>query len=157
MLVCHCSHRCWRSLDTLLPLGSPMATVKERDVKRREFMGLLGGTVLGWPLVAHAQQTAMPVIGVLSGASSDTMRELMAAFHRGLADAGFASGRNVAIEYRWAEGSNDRLPALALDCAAIPTPTRTIRDDGSRTAGALGLTRSEATGSPRGGRYRSSG
>jgi putative tryptophan/tyrosine transport system substrate-binding protein len=92
-----------------------MATVKERDVKRREFMGLLGGTVLGWPLVAHAQQTAMPVIGVLSGASSDTMRELMAAFHRGLADAGFASGRNVAIEYRWAEGSNDRLPALALD------------------------------------------
>jgi hypothetical protein len=101
MLVCHRSHWCWRSLDTLLPLGSPMATVKERDVKRREFMGLLGGTVLGWPLVAHAQQTAMPVIGVLSGASSDTMRELVAAFHRGLADAGFASGRNVAIFRLW--------------------------------------------------------
>ena len=57
----------------------------------------------------------MPVIGFLSGASSETMRELVAAFHRGLADAGFAAGRNVAIEYRWAEGNNDRLPALALD------------------------------------------
>ena len=57
----------------------------------------------------------MPVIGFLSGASSETMRELVAAFHRGLADAGFAEGRNLTIEYRWAEGNNDRLPALAMD------------------------------------------
>ena len=68
-----------------------------------------------WPLVARAQQPAMPVIGFLSGASFETMREYVAAFHRGLADAGFAEGRNVAIEYRWAEGHNDRLPALAMD------------------------------------------
>ena len=57
----------------------------------------------------------MPVIGFLSGATSDTMRELVAAFHRGLADAGFAAGRNLTIEYRYAEGNNDRLPALAMD------------------------------------------
>jgi putative tryptophan/tyrosine transport system substrate-binding protein len=68
-----------------------------------------------WPVAARAKNPAMPVIGFLSGASSDTMRELVAAFHRGLADAGFVEGRNVAIEYRWAEGSNDRLPALAMD------------------------------------------
>jgi ABC-type uncharacterized transport system substrate-binding protein len=83
-------------------------------MRRREFIGLIGGMVT-WPLAARAQQPAMPVIGFLSGASSETMRELVAAFHRGLADEGFAEGRNVVIEYRWAEGNNDLLPALALD------------------------------------------
>jgi putative tryptophan/tyrosine transport system substrate-binding protein len=57
----------------------------------------------------------MPVIGFLSGATIETMREYVVAFHRGLADAGFVEGRNLAVEYRWAEGHNDRLPALATD------------------------------------------
>jgi ABC-type uncharacterized transport system substrate-binding protein len=80
---------------------------------RREFMVLLGGAAAGWPIAARAQQPAMPVIGYLSGATFEMMRDYVAAFHRALADEGFAEGRNVGIEYRWAEGHNDRLPALA--------------------------------------------
>ncbi len=83
-------------------------------MRRREFITLLGGAAL-LPLPARAQQPAMLAIGFLCGASSETMRPLVAAFHRGLADEGFAEGRNVAIEYRWAEGNNDRLPALAME------------------------------------------
>src|SRR6266853_17282 len=84
-------------------------------MKRREFITLLGGSAAAWPLVARAQQPTMPVIGFLSGATFETMREYVAAFHRGLADAGFVEGRNLAIEYQWAEGHNDRLPTLATD------------------------------------------
>jgi hypothetical protein len=84
-------------------------------LRRRELITLFGGAVAAWPLAARTQQAAMPMIGYLSGATFETMREYVAAFHRGLADAGFAEGRNVAIEYRWAEGHNDRLPALAMD------------------------------------------
>jgi putative tryptophan/tyrosine transport system substrate-binding protein len=84
-------------------------------MRRREFISVIGGVAVAWPLTVRAQQPAMPVIGFLSGASTETMRELVAAFHRGLADTGFAEGRNVTIEYRWAEGNNDRLPALATD------------------------------------------
>ena len=82
-------------------------------MKRREFITFLGGAV-AWPLAARAQQRVMPVIGFLSGAEFETMREYVAAFQRGLADAGFVEGR-VTIEYRWANGNNDRLPALATD------------------------------------------
>ena len=85
-----------------------------RQMRRRDFVTIVGSAVT-WPLMVRAQQPAMPVIGFLSGASPETMRELVAAFHRGLADTGFAEGRNVTIEYRWAEGNNDRLPALAMD------------------------------------------
>ncbi|TMJ26304.1 MAG: ABC transporter substrate-binding protein [Alphaproteobacteria bacterium] len=83
-------------------------------MRRREFLGVLGSAA-AWSLAAQAQQSAMPVIGYLSGATFEMMREYVAAFHRGLADAGFAEGRNIAIEYRWAEGHNDRLRALATD------------------------------------------
>src|SRR5262245_40533030 len=85
-------------------------------MRRRDFVTLFGSLV-ACPLKVRAQQPATPVIGFLSGASPETMRALVAAFHRGLADTGFAEGRNLTIEYRWAEGNNDRLPALAMDLA----------------------------------------
>src|SRR6516164_2750412 len=83
-------------------------------IKRRAFISLLGAAA-AWPLAARAQQPTIPVIGYLSGATFETMREYVAAFRRGLADEGFFEGRNVAIEYRWTENYDDRLPALATD------------------------------------------
>jgi len=83
-------------------------------MRRREFIAIAGAAA-AWPLAARAQQPTMPVIGYLSGATFEMMHDYVAAFHRALADQGFTEGRNVGIEYRWAEGHNDRLPALAAD------------------------------------------
>jgi putative ABC transport system substrate-binding protein len=83
-------------------------------VNRRNFITLLGGTA-AWPLAAHAQQPAMPVIGFLNGRGSDDQPQLLAAFHQGLKDTGFVDGQNITIEYRWAENQYDRLPGMAVD------------------------------------------
>jgi putative tryptophan/tyrosine transport system substrate-binding protein len=84
-------------------------------IRRREFIFTLGGTAAAWPLAARAQQPAMPVVGFMSARSPEDSEHLVEAFRRGLREGGFVEGQNVAIEFRWARGQYDLLPAMAAD------------------------------------------
>jgi putative tryptophan/tyrosine transport system substrate-binding protein len=86
-------------------------------MRRRKFISLLGGTTIGWPLVARAQQASLPVVGFLNSASAQGYASMAAAFKQGLKEAGYAERQTVAIEYRWADDQYERLPALAADLA----------------------------------------
>jgi putative ABC transport system substrate-binding protein len=109
------------------------------DLRRRRFIGLLCGAAAAWPLVARAQQPAMPVIGFLNSGSPGERTHLVAAFHQGLGETAHVDGRNVIVEYRWAQGRYDRLPALAdelvrLQAAVIAATGDTVSPRAAKAA-----------------------
>ena len=88
-------------------------------MRRRECISLIGGAA-AWPLIARAQQPAMPVVGFLSSRSPGESASVVAAFRQGLRETGFIEGQNLGIAFRWAEGRYDRLPALASELVSLP-------------------------------------
>jgi putative tryptophan/tyrosine transport system substrate-binding protein len=84
-------------------------------MRRREFIKVIAASAAAWPIAARAQQASIPVVGFINAASAQNYTRQLAAFLKGLGESGYVDGRNVAVEYRWAEGQNDRLPAMAAD------------------------------------------
>jgi putative tryptophan/tyrosine transport system substrate-binding protein len=102
-----------------------------RQMRRRDFIALLGSTTVTWPLKARAQRPELPVVGVVSGQSPHSDARNAAAFYKGLGEAGYVDGQNVTVEYHWVEGDYDRLPALMADLvrrqvAVIATTGNTV-------------------------------
>jgi len=90
-------------------------------MRRREFIKVMSGSAVAWPLSVRAQQSAVPVVGFISAARAQGYERQVGAFLTGLAGVGFVDGQNVTVEYRWADGKNDRLPNMAADLVHRPS------------------------------------